>query len=113
MKSRKIFLIGEETINDEFKKLLGNKAEFLQKPDNQTEIIVDTFNGETGLKIANIQYVDKHCSSEIPVFTSSVCHPVSELCAISTYPKRLIGIGLCNTFSGSKLLEIAPSKINA
>ncbi|HEY3251131.1 MAG TPA: 3-hydroxyacyl-CoA dehydrogenase family protein [Ignavibacteria bacterium] len=112
MKSKKIFLIGEKSINEELKTLLNDKAEFVQKPDNETDIIVDTLNGETSLKIANIQFIDKHCSSQIPVFTSSVCHPVSELCAISSYPKRLIGIGLYNTFSNSKLLEIAPSKIS-
>src|SRR4030095_1801815 len=111
MKKRKIFLIGEESVNDEIKTLLGDKAEFVSKPDNETDIIVDSFNGETGLKIANIQLIDKHCSAEIPVFTSSLCCSVSELLAASSYPKRLIGIGLYNTFSKAGLLEIVPSKI--
>jgi 3-hydroxybutyryl-CoA dehydrogenase len=108
---KKIFLIGEESINNELRTLLNRKAEFLSKLDDSADIIIDTLNAQTGLKLSNIQYIDEHCSSDIPVFTSSVCVPVSELCAVSKFPKRLIGIGLYNTFSKSKLIEIAPSKI--
>lgn len=111
MKSRKIFLIGEESINEEIRSLFGDKAEFVPKLDDNVDIIIDSFNGQAGLKISNIQYIDERCSASIPVFTSSVCIPVSELCSVSKFPKRLLGIGLYNTFSKSKLIEIAPSKI--
>ena len=111
LKSRKIFLIGEESINDELKSFLNGKAEFVSRLDNNTDIVIDTLNAHAGLKISNIEFIDKHCSASIPVFTSSVCIPVSELCASSKYPVRLIGIGLYNTFSKSGLIEIAPSKI--
>ena len=108
---KKVFLIGEESINNELKSFLDGKAEFVPKLDDSIDIVIDTLNANTGLKVSNIQYIDEHCSALIPVFTTSICIPVSELCAISKYPERLIGIGLYNTFSISKLIEIAPSKI--
>lgn len=111
LKSRKIFLIGEDSINEEIKTLLNGKAEFINKLSDDADIIFDTLNAHAGIKIANIQYIDKHCSKHIPVFTSSLCIPVSELCSVSKFPERLIGAGLYNTFSKAKLMELAPSKI--
>lgn len=109
---KKIFLIGEDSINEEIRTLLDGKAEFIDKLNDSADIIFDTLNAHAGIKIANIEYIDKHCSLQIPVFTSSLCIPVSELCSASKFPQRLIGAGLYNTFSKSKLLEIAPSKIS-
>jgi 3-hydroxybutyryl-CoA dehydrogenase len=108
---KKIYLIGEETINNELNSFLDGKVEFAPKLENNVDIIFDTLNAQAGLKLSNIQYIDERCAESIPVFTSSVCVPVSELCAVSKYPNRLIGIGLYTTFSKSKLIEIAPSKI--
>ena len=109
---KKIFLIGEESINNEIKSLLNGKAEFIDKLSDEADIIFDTLNAHPGLKTANIQYIDSHCSKLIPVFTSSLCIPVSELCSVSKFPERLIGAGLYNTFTNTKLMEIAPSKIS-
>ncbi|HJY64281.1 MAG TPA: 3-hydroxyacyl-CoA dehydrogenase family protein [Ignavibacteria bacterium] len=109
--SKKIFLIGEESINEEIRTLFGGKADFISKLSDEADIIIDSLNAQAPLKIANMEYIDKHCSKLIPVLTSSLCCPVSELCSISKFPSRLIGIGLYNTFSKAKLIEIAPSKI--
>jgi 3-hydroxybutyryl-CoA dehydrogenase len=109
---KKIFLIGEDSINEEIRTLLDGKADFIDRLNDDADIIFDTLNAHAGIKIANIEYIDKHCSSQIPVFTSSLCIPVSELCSASKFPERLIGAGLYNTFSNAKLMEIAPSKIS-
>jgi len=108
---KKIFLIGEDSINEEIKLLLNGKADFIDKLSDNADIIIDSLNAPAPLKSANIEYIDKQCSNQIPVFTSSLCCPVSELCSISKYPSRLIGIGLYKTFSNARLVEIAPSKI--
>ena len=108
---KKVFLTGEDSINEEIKTLLRGKADFIQKINDDVDLIIDSLNAQVPLKYANIQYIDAHCTAQIPVLTSSLCCPVSELCSISKYPSRLIGIGLYNTFSESNLVEIAPSKI--
>lgn len=108
---KKIFLIGEESINNEIRSLLNGKAEFTGNLNDTADIVFDTLNAHPGLKASNIQFIDSRCSKPIPVITSSLCIPVSELCSFSKFPGRLIGAGLYNTFSASKLLEIASSKI--
>jgi 3-hydroxybutyryl-CoA dehydrogenase len=40
-----------------------------------------------------------------------LCVSVSEQCTLQANPERLIGIGLYDTFSKAKRIEIAPSKI--
>lgn len=107
----KIFLFGKESIKKEIKTLLKDKAEFTNTLNNDVDIIIDSTNFPRSKKQENIKSIDKHCSAEIPVLTSSLCISVSEQCTMSKFPQRLIGIGLYDTFSSTKLIEIAPSKI--
>jgi 3-hydroxybutyryl-CoA dehydrogenase len=75
------------------------------------ELVIDSSNFPLETKKENIKLIDEKCSASIPVLTSSLCIPVSEQASWSKIPNRLIGIGLYNTFSKTKLIEIAPSKI--
>lgn len=108
---KKIFILGEKSINDELKKLLGSKCEVSDELNNTIDVIIDSTNYPKEKKKENIEYIDKNFNGTVPFFTSSLCVPVSEQSTLSKYPKRLIGIGLYDTFSEAKLLEIAPSKI--
>lgn len=107
----KIFVLGENFTKEELQRLLKDKAEFVNTLNNESEIIIDTENFPKEKKIENIKFIDEHNSRPVPVFTSSLCVPVSELCASSKYPNRLIGIGLYDTFSNAKMIEIALAKI--
>lgn len=106
----KVFLIGDDTINSELKQKLSG-AEFTDKLSNETEIIIETTNFPKELKLKNLKYIEENSTGAIPVFTSSLCIPVSEQAAACKYPNRLIGIGAYNTFTNAKRIEIAPSKI--
>lgn len=108
---KKIFILGEKTINGELKKMLGSKCEVSDELNSTIDIIIDSTNYPKEKKKENIKYADKNSKSSVPFFTSSLCVPVSEQTSFSKYPRRLIGIGLYDTFSEAKLLEIAPSKI--
>ena len=108
---KKIFILGEQSINDELRKMLGSKCEIADEINNTIDIIIDSTNYPKEKKKENIEYIDKNSGGSVPFFTSSLCMPVSEQSSFSKYPKRLIGIGLYDTFSEAKLLEIAPSKI--
>lgn len=107
----KIFLIGDDSINSELKAALSGKAEFTDKLNNETESVFETTNFPKETKLKNLAFIEEHLDSSIPVFTSSLCIPVSEQSADCKYPTRLVGIGLYNTFSKAKRIEIAPSKI--
>jgi 3-hydroxybutyryl-CoA dehydrogenase len=107
----KIFLFGSNSIKTEFRALLKDKAELTNTLDNKVELVIDSTNYPVSKKRDNIETIDKHCTAGIPVLTSSLCIPVSEQCTYSKQPSRLIGIGLYDTFSSAKRLEIAPSKI--
>lgn len=107
----KIFLIGDDSINSELKEALSGKAEFTGTLNNETGAVFETTNFPKETKLKNLAYIEEHSSSSIPVFTSSLCVPVSEQSTACKYPTRLIGIGLYNTFSKAKRIEIAPSKI--
>jgi 3-hydroxybutyryl-CoA dehydrogenase len=107
----KIFLFGSNSIKNEFKALLKDKAEFTNTLDNKVEIVIDSTNYPSSKKRDNIETIDKHCTAAIPVLSSSLCIPVSEQCTYSKFPSRLIGIGLYDTFSAAGRIEIAPSKI--
>ncbi len=107
----KVFIIGEESIKNETISLLEGKAEITSWLDLETEIIIECTNFPAEQKRQNIKYIDENCSAAIPVLSSSLCISVSEQCSYSKYPTRLIGAGFYDTFSKSKLPEIAPSKI--
>ncbi len=107
----KIFLQGDDSINDEIHSLLKDKAEFVQELNNSAELVIDSTNFPAETKMENIKLFDEKCTASIPVLTSSLCTSVSEQSSWSKYPSRLIGIGLYKTFSKAKLIEIAPSKI--
>jgi 3-hydroxybutyryl-CoA dehydrogenase len=107
----KIFVLGKNSINNELQSLLKNKAEFVNTLNYEADIIIDTENFPKQNKIENIKFIDEHNSRLVPVFTSTLCIPVTELATHSKYPERIIGIGLYDTFSGAKLIEIAPTKI--
>ncbi len=106
----KIFLMGSDSINDELKSLLNGKAEIANELNSSVEIAIISNNISKEDKVNDFELLDERCPA-IPVLTSSLCIPVSEQASISKCPERLIGIGLYDTFSKSKLLEIAPSKI--
>jgi 3-hydroxybutyryl-CoA dehydrogenase len=108
---KKIFIFGEQSIKDELGKSLGSNCEISNELNNTIDIIIDSTNYPIEKKKENIEYADKSSNSSIPYFTSSLCIPVSEQSSFSKHPKRLVGIGLYDTFSEAKLIEIAPSKI--
>lgn len=107
----KIFLTGDDSINNELKELLSGKAEFTDKLTNETEIIFETTNFPKEKKLENLSFIEENSTASVPVFTSSLCISVSEQAAACKYPTRLTGIGLYNTFTKAKRIEIAPSKI--
>src|SRR6266508_856732 len=102
----KIFLLGDPSINEEMKKLLSSRAEFLNELNKEADLIIDSSNFPTDFKRANMQFIDEHSSTSVPVLTSSLCVSVSEQRSYIKQPERLIGIGLYSTFSHSKLLEV-------
>jgi len=102
---------GNWGVNNEIKALFNDKAEFTETLTGDTDIIIDSTNFPKEKKIENIKFIDEHHSASVAVFTSSLCLPASKLCQYSKYPKRLIGIGLYDTFSNAKMIEIAPTKI--
>jgi 3-hydroxybutyryl-CoA dehydrogenase len=109
----KIFLIGKESINNEFKELLKEKAEFSASINDEADIVIDTLSFPLDKKIENIRLVDENFAESIPFLTSSLCTTVSELSKQSKFPNRLIGTGLYDSFSKAKRIEIAPSKITS
>jgi 3-hydroxybutyryl-CoA dehydrogenase len=108
---KKVFITGEPSINDELKQMLGQNCEFISELNSSADIIIDSSNFPEEKKRNSIKLIDENSSSSVPVFTSSLCFPVSEQGSFSKYPSRLIGISLYSTFSKTKLVEIAPSKI--
>ncbi len=108
---KKVFITGKPSINDELKQMLGQNFEFISELNNSVDIIIDSINFPEEKKRNSIKFIDENSSSSVPVFSSSLCFPVSEQATFSKYPSRLIGIPLYRTFSQTKLIEIAPSKI--
>jgi 3-hydroxybutyryl-CoA dehydrogenase len=106
----KIFLSGNDTINSELKKYLNGKAEFTEDIES-ADFIFNTTNFPEYEKSEELQYLEAHSGDNIPIFTSSICAPVSEQCRLQSNPGRLVGIGVYNTFTKAKRIEIAPSKI--
>jgi len=107
---KKVFLSGDESINSEFADLLGIKAELTDNIET-ADIIINSTNFPQYEKSEELQYLESQSGNNIPILTSSLCVSVSEQCELQEHPERLIGIGLYNTFSRAKRLEIAPSKI--
>lgn len=108
---KKIFIIGEPAVNDELKKIIGASSEIVNELNNSIDFIIETTNFPKEKKAENLKLIDESSSSQIPVFSSSLCIPVYEQAPLSRSPHRIIGMGLYNTFSNAKLIEIAPSKI--
>ncbi len=106
----KIFLAGPDTINNEIRTLFQNKSEFTDDIKS-ADIIINSTNYPVYEKSEELQYIDDVTPEHIPILTSSLCVSVSEQCAMVKSPARLIGIGLYDTFSKAKRIEIAPSKI--
>lgn len=107
----KVFIIGEESIKNELTALIGGKVNIIDKLNYETQIVFECTNLPHKQKKDNINFIDDNCPEAVPVFTSSLCISVSGQCAVSKYPSRLIGIGLYDTFSKAKSIELAPSKI--
>jgi 3-hydroxybutyryl-CoA dehydrogenase len=107
----KVFIAGDEIVKKELAAVLQGKVEISGNLTLATDAIFECSNMPLEKKGRNLAFFDDRCSAAIPVFTSSVCHTVSEQSKYTKYPSRLVGIGLYSTFSAAKLLEIAPSKI--
>ncbi|RPI17577.1 MAG: 3-hydroxybutyryl-CoA dehydrogenase [Ignavibacteriae bacterium] len=107
---KKIFLLGEESVNNELKTIFTNNTNFVDKPDDSVDIIIETTNYPKETKLENIKFIDEHSGKNIPVLSSSLCIPVYEQASSSNFPGRLIGIGLYNNITESKRFEIAPSR---
>lgn len=107
---RKIFLLGEESINNEIRTLFANNTNFIDKLDDTVDLIIETTNFPKEVKFENIKFIDEQSGKNIPVLSSSLCVPVYEQVGASKFPGRLAGIGLYNNISLSKRIEIAPSK---
>lgn len=106
----KVYLTGSESINNEIRVFLDGKAEFINSIE-AAEIVFDTTNFPYSEIEEELKYIEFHSPKGVPVFTSSLCFPVSQQSTCCEAPERLIGIGLYNTFSNAKRIEIAPSKI--
>jgi len=106
----KVYFAGSESINSEIKDLLNGKAEFTANI-GEAGIIFNTTNFPEYEKTEELQYIESQSPKNIPIFTSSLCYSVSHQSALQENPERLIGIGLYDTFSKAKRVEIAPSKI--
>jgi 3-hydroxybutyryl-CoA dehydrogenase len=106
----KVYLSGSESINYEISEFLFGKAEFTDTIES-ADIIINTTNYPEYEKSEELQYIESQSSKSIPIFTSSLCVSVSDQCRLQENPERLIGIGLYDTFSNAKRIEIAPSKI--
>ncbi len=106
----KIFLMGSGSINSEIREYLNGKAEFTDEIE-AAGLIINSTNYPEYEKSEELQYVESQTQNNIPIFTSSLCQCVSDQCALQKNPERLVGIGLYDTFSKAKRIEIAPSKI--
>jgi len=107
----KIFVSGEENaLRAEVSSAFGKNAEITSNLKS-ADLIIETRNYPLEDKITSLNHIDANVHENIPVITSSLCHSVSEQASGSRYPGRLIGIGLYNTFSQSKRIEVTPSKI--
>lgn len=106
----KVYFYGIESINNELITLFNNNFQTVGKPDD-ADIIIETTNYPLDKKLEIIRGIDGKTDKPIPVLTSSLCVSVSEQSTVCKYPERLVGIGLYDTISSSKQIEIAPSKI--
>lgn len=106
----KVYLNGTDSINNEISELLKGKAELTENIES-ADIIFNSTNYPEYEKSEELQYIESVTPNTVPIFTSSLCQSVSEQCRLQKNPERLIGIGLYDTFSNAKKIEIAPSKI--
>lgn len=102
--------MGSGSINSEIRELLNDEAEFTEEVGS-AELVINSTNYPEYEKSEELQYVESQTPNNVPIFTSSLCYAVSDQCALQANPERLIGIGLYDTFSKAKRIEIAPSKI--
>jgi 3-hydroxybutyryl-CoA dehydrogenase len=108
----KVYFTGSDSINDELKSLSGNNISNVKKTGD-AGIVIDSTSYPPDKKLETIKELDNSIEHSIPILTSSLCVSVSEQCTVCKYPERLIGIGLYNSISYVKRLEIAPSKITS
>lgn len=108
---KKVFITGETSITEEINKFLAAKCEITDELNDSVDAVFETTISQEEKKAGNIRYIDENSSINIPLFSTSLCIPAYRQASFSTHPSRLIGIGLYPTFSDSKLIEIAPSKI--
>jgi 3-hydroxybutyryl-CoA dehydrogenase len=106
-----IYIIGEVSVNNEIKNLFPKDNSFAGNLSDEVDFIFDSSNYPYELKKENIAFIDNNITKPIPVFSSVLCTTTSSLCSVSKFPERIIGIGLYNSISNAKILEIAPSKI--
>lgn len=102
--------MGSESINSEIREYLNGKAEFTDDM-KAAGLIINSTNYPEYEKSEELQYIESQTPNDVPIFTSSLCFAVFDQCALQANPERLIGIGLYDTFSKAKRIEIAPSKI--
>lgn len=107
---KKIFLLGPDNISNEIK-LLFPGDDCVSSPED-ADVIFDSTNYPLEKKKENIRFIDENYPGNIPFITSSLCISVSEQASYSKFPNRLLGIGAYPSFSNSKIIEIAPSKVS-
>ena len=86
---KKIFILGEQSINDELRKMLGSKCEIADEINNTIDIIIDSTNYPKEKKKENIEYIDKNSGGSVPFFTSSAntLNDLLELGCMILFPK--------------------------
>ena len=108
----KVYITGPKQINIELIKLVGKNVLVATNPGD-ADIVIESTAYPPDKKLETINKLDGKIDSSIPIITSSLCVPVYEQSTVCKNPDRLIGIGLYNSMSSAKRLEIAPSKITS
>jgi 3-hydroxybutyryl-CoA dehydrogenase len=108
----KIYFTGSAELKNETISLLGDKAEISDSFTADTDIIIDATAYPLETKVKSLRETDKH-SRNIPCLSSSLCHSISYQSTFVENKERLIGIGIYNTYSENRFVEIAPSKITS
>ena len=87
---QKIYISGTDNNIKELKILFGEKVTYSDSIDDSIDLIIETTNFPLELKLQRIKEISDKCTKVIPILTSSLCVSVSELCAITKYPDKLI-----------------------
>ncbi len=107
----KIFFTGSGSINNELKNLFYGKAEVQNKIEPTIEFIFDSCNFPFDEKIKNLQNIEAQCSKDCVILSSTLCNATHESIPHLKNPSRVIGIGLYDSFSTKKFVELAQSKL--